>query len=358
MDVKIKKIALLLLIICCLPFACAIESPQASFLDGMDQLRGKPRLMINNRPLAKINGRVISLYDVVKKMDLFFYEYDPNYELSSPEKYQFYMSRWEETLDEMIALELILLDAKQKEIKIGDGEVRLELEERFGPNIMSNLDKVGLSYEEARELLRNELTTSQLIGMKVHSKAFQYVTPQVIKKAYESYLKEHPPVVEWKYRVLSFRSQEMQKCEAVANRAYSLLTEAKKEPEEVVNALNEEGVSIHLSEEYMGSSQKISKTHLEVIETLKPDLYSAPIIQKNRSRDQGTLLRIFHLQERSEKLPETFEVMHDSLKNQLLFKTADEAKKEYIDRLKHRFGYDKHQPKFELPEDYHPFVII
>ena len=50
--------------------------------------------------------------------------------------------------------------------------------------------------------------------------------------------------------------------------------------------------------------------------------------------------------------------MHDKLKNELLFETSDKEKASYIKALKVRFGYDTHDPKFELPEDYRPFVII
>jgi len=92
----------------------------------------EPQLTINNHPLAKINGKVLSLIDVVKKMDLFLYEYDPNMKLSVAERAQFYSSRWNETLEELICNELMLLDAEQKKIEVSDGEVREELENRVG----------------------------------------------------------------------------------------------------------------------------------------------------------------------------------------------------------------------------------
>ncbi len=92
------------------------------FLNSFNPPSHEPCLVINNRPLGKINGKVISLYDVIKKMNLFLFEYYPDYKPSSVERYQFYMNRWETTLDDMINNELILLDAAQKEIKVSDGQ--------------------------------------------------------------------------------------------------------------------------------------------------------------------------------------------------------------------------------------------
>jgi len=338
--------------------ACAdmtFETP--SFMDQSSALPHKPKLMINNRPLAKINGKVISLYDVVKRMDLFLYDYYPNYTPSAPEKHQFYMARWQPTLNDMIADELILLDAEAKEIKVSDGQVREELESRFGPNIMSNLDKVNLQYEEARDIIRDELTVQQLIGMKVHAKAFQVVTPQVIKNAYATYLEKNPAEDTWKYQVLSIRVRDKKLCENLAETASNLLKDHTLSLEEVAQKIEESDVSISVSDEYSGASSKISKSHFDVIKALMPDSYSAPATQVSRY-DNSNVVRIFHLKEMVTNLPQTFEIMHDKLKNELLFETSDKEKTSYIQKLKVRFGYDSHDPQFELPEDYRPFVII
>lgn len=332
-----------------------IEPP--SFLENTHAMQNEPRLVINNRPLAKINRKVISLYDVVKKMNLFLYEYYPDYKVTAVDLFQFYTARWEATLDDMIADELVLLDAEQKEIKVSDGEVREALEERFGPNIMSNLDKVNLQYEEARAMIRSDLTIQQLIGMKVHSKAFQTITPQVIIKAYEDYLEKNPPEEEWSYQVLSIRGKDNKQCEKLAQKAYHLLQEKGTSLDAIMDEIGEEGVTISLSDDYSGTTQKISKQHFDIVKTLTPHSFSLPVSQVSRF-DNSTVFRIFHLKSLIKKLPESLNQMHDKLKNELLFTTADKEKKNYIELLKKRFGYDLHDPKFELPEDYRPFALL
>jgi len=338
------------------PLLGDVPLDQPSFMESSSALPNEPRLMINNRPLAKIHGKVLSLYDVVKKMNLFLFDYSPDYSPSAPEKYQFYSSRWESTLDEMIADELILLDAEHKEIKISDGEVREELHDRFGPNIRESLDKVNLEYEEARNIIRSDLTVQQLIGMKVHAKAFQIVTPELIKESYDEYLAGNPPKDEWKYQVLSIRGQDKELCESLSNKAFELLQE-KKDMDTVAASLQEEGVTVSVSEDFSGHSEKISKLHFDVIKALSPDTISPPVSQVSKF-DNNTVFRIFHLKDINHILPTQFSEMHDKLKNQLLYKISDQEKDSYINSLKKRFGYDIHDPKFPLPEDYHPFLVL
>ena len=338
-------------------FGASLEGELPSLLETSYTQHYKPKITIQNRPLAKVNGKVISLYDVVKKMDLYLFDYYPTYTPSEKELFQFYSSRWQTTLDDMIGEELILLDAAVKEIVISDGAIREELERRFGPHLISNLDKVNLQYEEARELVRNDLMIQQLIGMKVHSKILQMITPQVIKQAYESYLKAHPADDEYCYRVLSISGEDREKCMQVAEVACETLKKSHEPLESSIGELESEGVSLTLSDRFKGPSTKISESHLEVIRTLSSHEYSAPITQISRF-DQRPIVRIFHLEEVNRQQPKSFEEMHDTLKNELLFKASDQEKAAYIKALKVRFGYDKEDPKYQLPEDYHPFALI
>ena len=249
------------------------------------------------------------------------------------------------------------MDAAKKEIKISDGEVRETLQERFGPNIRASLDKINLEYDEARDLIRSNLIVNQLIGMKVHSKAFHMVTPKLIKEAYTSYVADHPPQEQWKYQVLSIRGEDPIFCGTIAQKAYEALLEQKQSLDTVATALEVEGVTLNVSDDYLGETKKISKAHFEAIQSLTPDSISEPISQVSRY-DKSAVLRIFHLKEVTKSLPETFDEMHDKLKNQLLFQTSDAEKKCYVESLSKRFGYATHSPKFSLPEDYHPFLLF
>lgn len=353
---KIKHLPLLLLSLFA-PLVAEEPLPTTSQL----QKNSPPhqlQIIINNHPLAKINGKIISLIDVIKKMELFLYEYDPNIELSKAERAQFYMSRWEPTLEELICNELVILDAKQKQIEISDGEVRQELDERFGPNIMANLEKVGLSYDEARDWIRDELMIRQMMWYKVHSKVLQTITPKTIKTAYETYLEKNPPTETWTYRVFSVRGKDKQICEELANEAYKLLSKGDKTLDEISNALkeNNQTVTITLTNELTEETRNISKQHHQVIKDLTPQTFSSPISQLSRF-DNSAVSRIFYLNSTMQKLPSDFDAMHDSIKNQLLTETADKEKELYFTHLKKRYGLHQNTPRIPLPENYQPFAI-
>src|SRR5580658_6057552 len=62
----------------------------------------EPKIFVNNRILAKLNGKPISTYDLMKKMDLTFYREYPQYTSSTDARFQFYQMSWRYVLEEMI----------------------------------------------------------------------------------------------------------------------------------------------------------------------------------------------------------------------------------------------------------------
>jgi len=332
-------------------------SDQLSFTPPVNERIAKPQLKINNRPLAKIHGKVISLYDVIKMIDMSIFIAAPTYTPSVFEKYQIYSSRWQDVLDEMITNELILLDAEDKGVKVSDGEVREKFLSRLGPNVHENLDKMNLEYEEARNIILSDLTVQKLLDVKVFSKTLQTVTPAMIKIAYKKYLKEHPSVDEWKYQVLSIRGKDELICKFFAEKAYLLLQEEKYSLEKVATLLQEENITIGVSKDFSECSHKISKLHFDVIKTLAPNTISAPVLQTSNF-DNSTVFRIFYLKDVRHIPAASFHEIYDALKNQLLSKVYSQEKQLYIDTLKQRFGYNMYDPKIAFPEDYIPFFIL
>src|SRR5579871_780542 len=146
------KLYLFLLALCSSALLLGDESisPIAEFQEPQE-------LVVYNRILAKVNDKTISVIDVMKKMDLFLQKYYPQFAGSKAARYQFYSSQWRETLTQMIDQELMIADAEKLEVKVTDAEVREELLNRFGPNIMTVLDGLGVTYDEARKMIHNEM---------------------------------------------------------------------------------------------------------------------------------------------------------------------------------------------------------
>ena len=130
-------------------------------------------LVIYNRILAKVNDKTISVIDVMKKMDLFLQKYYPHLVDSKLARYQFYSAQWRDHLTQMIDQELMLADAAKIELKVADAEVREEIMNRFGPNIMTILDQLGLTYDEARKMIYDEMIMQRMIWFRVNSKALE-----------------------------------------------------------------------------------------------------------------------------------------------------------------------------------------
>ncbi len=180
-------------------------------------------LIVYNRILAKVNGKTISVVDLMKKMDLFLQKNYPDLAHSKAARYQFYSSQWRDYLSQMIDTELMIADAEKLEVKVSEAEVREEILNRFGPNVMPALDKLGLTYEETRQMIHDEMIVQRMMWFRVNSKALVTVNSQDVKDAYQRYCQAHPELQKWQYRVLSIRSPDKTASQALASKAFELL---------------------------------------------------------------------------------------------------------------------------------------
>jgi len=257
----------------------------------------------------------------------------------------------------MIDTELILADAEIKEIKISSGDVREEIEYRYGPNIMSRLDELGLTYEEAREMVQNEMIVRQMNWYKVQAKAQQSVTPQDIKEAYKKFISEHPPTEELTYQILSIRGNN---CETFSKKVHEILFEMKdiqKAYEELSHSPDcPEGATLQLSEEFKVDAKSLSNAYFEILKPLLPGQYSLPIFQVSRA-DGKSLFRIFYLQDRVFHTPPSFQEMFATLSGELLQKSLEKENTLYITKLRSRHGFDEKFLKAMIPSDFKPFSL-
>jgi hypothetical protein len=318
----------------------------------MDFSDGGKKIAFQNSILAKVNGSTISMMDVKKKMDMLFHQHYPKLVQSNTARYQFYEKSWRQALMEMIDNELILADAEEKEVKITDAEVRETLESRFGPSVLSTLDKIGLTYDEAWKLVKNELIVQRMTWWFIHSKAIQSVTPQTIREAYRSFLQENPPYQELKYRIVSIRSDKLDLAEKVGQ----FLLESGKSPERLAEALLALDPAIQVSSEYTATDLEISEAHRSALASLTPGQYSAPILQKSRA-DQKSIARIFYLASKSDHPAPPFQDLSSMLRDQLIQKAMVQHSQTYVEKLRKHYGFDASFVKEALPEDLHPFSL-
>jgi hypothetical protein len=312
------------------------------------------KIAVQNAILAKVNGKTISMIDVKKKMDMIFHQSYPSLIDSNQARIQFYEASWRHVMRDMIDNELIISDALDKEIKLTDGEIREVLEDRFGPSVMQTLDKIGLTYEEAWKMIKDELIVQRMSWWFIQSKAVSSVTPQDIRQAYKSYLKKNPPYSEWKYKVISIRANEPN--EQLPKQVHQLLAQSNKTPDDLLldlKAFEIPGISISVSNEFAAKTEDLSDLHKTSLESLTPGTYGKPSAHSSRG-DKKVVYRIFYLIDKSDFPAPSFETISQNLRNELVQKAIAQQSEGYLGKLRKHYGFDADKA---IPDDFHPFSL-
>lgn len=330
----------------------------SSFFGGLEQ----PKLVVNNRILAKVNGKVISVIDTMKKMDMHFYRQFPEYTSSTQARFQFYQANWKHVLQELIDKELIMADAEEAKIPLGLGDVRKEIETLFGPNIINNLDKVGLTFEEASQMVQSDLIIRRMLFVRVHSKAMRQITPQVVRNRYEQIAKDRTRDKEWHYRVISIREKNPQKAAEMAHMVHSLLSTEGVPLEALPEKLKENSVgevkipSLNISDEYKHTEKELSKAFKEILTNQEPGTYSEPFAQKSRT-DQTTVYRIFYLNSMVPGGVIPFSELENEIRDELVNVAIAKETQSYLNKLRKHFDVQENQLKEMVAEDFEPFAL-
>ncbi len=315
------------------------------------------KIVIQNSILAKVNGTTISMMDVKKKMDMIFHQHYAHLADSPQARLQFYETSWRRVLSEMIDHELILADAADKEVKLTDGEIREEIESRFGPNVMTTLDRIELTYDEAWKLVKNDMIVQRMNWWFIHAKAMTKVTPQEIKQGYKSYIKDHPAYTYWKYHVLTIRGIENAEN---LEELYSAIQEHTPSSGTLAAFLKEfeakhAGSSVSLSNEFGAPDTELSESHRSAICTLETGQYSKPVLQV--ARDKKQVYRIFYVDDKVAHAAVTFDEMAPMIKNELLQKASAEVSQNYLGKLRKHYRFDAEHLKESIPDSLTPFSI-
>ena len=323
-----------------------------------------PQINYHNRLLIKVNGKTISLVDVIKKMDFQMLQYAPQFLNETESRYQYYASNWRKTFQEILEQELVLLDAEALKIAVSEADIREELERVIGNNLIIKLDQIGLTLEEAKKMTESEMIVRQMLWYKAYSKALQAVTPELIKTAYTDIVKQDKlkQKEQWCYQVLTVKSNDISKSEKAATEAFTLLNKPDSIMASIPTALKSQlqqadDIEFTISKDLIVDSQSISKAHFEVLSQLKENEYSKPILQTSKNGQESTH-KIFHLKEHSVEKTKPFEQMATSIKDKLTQISADKEKRIYIESLKDKFMISDNELNDVMPKEYEPFALL
>ncbi|MBA2727409.1 MAG: peptidyl-prolyl cis-trans isomerase [Parachlamydiaceae bacterium] len=312
-------------------------------------------VMVNNRILANVNGKSISVVDLMKKMDILFYREFPEYASIPQARYQFYIANWKSVLKEMIDKELIVADSEEAKLPMSSGDVRQEMERIFGPNIIGNLDTIGMSFDEATAIVQGDLIIQRMLYVRVNSKALRNVTPLDVRNYYEEYIKDNKQPASWTYRVVTVRSKDTSLGAETANSIYHLLVTKSLPLSDLEAKIKTEAFSqdsqISISEEFHHGEKEISPAYKETLLLLNSGTYSKPVAQQSRA-DKSTVFRLFFLKEYKPESAPPYGEIEAKLKNTLLEKQIVTESTAYLKRLRRHFDVQE-----MIPEDFQPFSI-
>ena len=131
------------------------------------------------------------------------------------------MNNWQGILNDLIDRELVMQAAEEMQVPVSSGEIRQELEETFGPNVRLNLENVGLTYDEVYQMIRADTIIRRMLYFQVSSRVYATVTPEVVRRRYDQYVREVQESQQIAYRIISLRSDDSDKALEVAKRTTS-----------------------------------------------------------------------------------------------------------------------------------------
>lgn len=322
----------------------------------------EPKIYIDNRILIRVNGKPISTYDLMKRMDVLFYRQYPEYTTSIVARAQYYEMSWKYVLQELIDKELILADAEESKVTVTSGDVRQEMEASFGPNIIANLDKAGITFEEASKMTQDEIIMQRMISGRVYAKARWQVTPMKVRRAYEEFIQDpaNTRLTQWTYRIVTIKEQTMQKTEETAKAAYQMILEGvplDQLPEKLkgANLIGKKG-KVTISNSIKQNDQELAKEYSKTLASLNPGNFSQPFPHRSRAT-RTTVFRILFLEEKIPGGLPSFKEMEIILKDKLLDKAVDAETDLYLQKLRHHYHIGKNDVDDFIPANYQPFVL-
>lgn len=320
-----------------------------------------PHIEVNNRVLAYVNSKAITVVDIMKKMDMIFFKHFPEYSTSPHARFQYYQINWRPILQELIDKELILADAEENKIPLTPGDVRQEMEMLFGPNIIANLDKIGLTFDEAFKSVQGDLLLKRTMMVRVNSKAMRSVTPQVIRDAYDEFAKNNIKNETWNYQVVTIRNPDSVGGAETAALTYELLAEQKIPLTDLIgtiDAMNGKGASVlTISEPLIHAETDMADTIKTNLTSMESGAISKPLAQKSRT-DKSTVFRILILNERIPKGAVAFTEVENQLKNELYDKAIQRDSEIYLKKLREHYAVSENYIAEKIAEDFQPFQLV
>lgn len=303
-------------------------------------------VIVDNRVVATVRGQVITVIDVMKKLDMIFYQQFPQYRGSSEARFEFYRTNWRRVLDELVDRQLILVMAEERGFQISNGDIRQELEEMFGPNVMMNLYEAGLSLHEVYEMMKADILLRRILSFYVRGPVLASITPEVLKIAYSERSNDLKRQESWIWRTVTVRSLEKDCAKEVADAAWKLL-EQDHLSIEVVQSKLPKGVELVVSDPFHSEKKDLAPHLRTLLDSLAVGSYSSPVSFTSRS-DPHQCWRCYIADEKKEGVVLSFSEMEQKLREELAGPEIEKRTKLFFDDLRKQYHLKQSIPSEEL----------
>ncbi len=308
------------------------------FLCGGIEAAPAPRygVIVDNKVLATVRGQVITVVDVMKKLDMIFYQQFPQYRGSSEARFEFYRTNWRRVLEELVDRHLIVVMAEEKGFQITNGDIRQELEEMFGPNVMMNLYEAGLSMHEVHEMMKADILLRRVLSFYVRNPVFASITPEVVKQAYTEKSKELKGQASWVWRSVTIRAKEKDCPQEVASKVWIWL-EKEHLPLEAVTSKLPSGIELVVSQPFHSEKKELAPNLRTVFQSLSVGSYSAPVAFTSKA-DAHQGWRCYIADEEKEGAVPSFAEMEQRVREELAGPEIEKRTKSFFDDLRKQYN--------------------
>lgn len=284
-------------------------------LSGESPPSRRTSIVVENRVLATVRDQVITVMDVVKKLDMVFCQQFPQYRSVPEARYEFYRSNWRKVLEELVDRQLIISMAEEKQFTVTNGDIREELEEVFGPNVMMSLYEEGLSMHEVQEMMKADILLRRIISFYVHSPVMHAITPEVLRIAYQKRIEELKGREGWVWRSVTVKAKGTDCPKEEADKIWKQLEKERRPIEAVLSSLPDT-IECVISSPFRSEYNEVSPTVRDVLETLPLHSFSEPVPFTSRT-DPRQCWRCYTVDERCAIALPTFAELEEALRQEL-----------------------------------------
>ena len=318
-----RMIVALVMAVCSLALCDAPQNPRSS-------------IVVENRVLATVRDQIVTVFDVVKKMDMIFYQQFPQYRSTPEARYEFYRANWKRIFQELVDRQLILSMAEEKHFEVTNGDIREELEDTFGPHAMMNLYEGGLSLHEVEEMMRADILLRRALSFYVHSPVLAAVTPSVLRAAYRKLAEELKGKYGWIWRTVTVKGVHGNCSEEIAKRMWNVLQTEGRTVEEAAAVLGKE-YEVVASQPFHSEKSQVASNVCAVLEGLQLKTFSEPQPFTSRS-DPRQGWRCYIIDEKVAVPVPPFEELESTLRQEIASPVIARRTVEFFEDLRKEYG--------------------